>query len=54
MDKVDLARYQDIIVTTATDVGLKVLAAIVFWVVGRWLVVCCRRVYGGAAPSQGW
>lgn len=38
MDKADFARYQEIIMTTATDVGLKVLAAIVFWVVGRWLI----------------
>lgn len=38
MDKADFTRYQDLIVTTATDVGIKVLAAIVFWVVGRWLI----------------
>ena len=34
----DISRYQDIIVTTATDVGLKILAAIAFWFIGRWLI----------------
>lgn len=34
----DVSRYQDLIVTTATDVGLKIVAAIIFWVVGRWLI----------------
>lgn len=35
----NISRYQDIIVTTATDVGLMVLAAIAFSVLGRWLIV---------------
>lgn len=34
----DISRYQDIFVTTATDVGIKILAAIAFWVIGRWLI----------------
>lgn len=38
MTEHDIARYQDILVTTATDVGLKILAAIAFWVIGRWLI----------------
>lgn len=38
MDTQSLSRYQDLLLATATDVGLKVLAAIVFWVVGRWLI----------------
>jgi small conductance mechanosensitive channel len=38
MTEHDFSRYQDLLVTTATDVGLKILAAIVFWVVGRWLI----------------
>ena len=35
MDKADFTRYQDLIVATATDLGIKVLAAIAFWVIGR-------------------
>ena len=38
MDKADFTRYQDLIVSTATDLGIKVLAAIAFWVIGRWLI----------------
>lgn len=38
MTELNISRYQDLIVTTATDVGLKILAAIAFWVIGRWLI----------------
>jgi len=38
MTEQDISRYQDLIVTTATDVGVKILAAIAFWVIGRWLI----------------
>jgi len=38
MTEQDISRYQDILLTTATDVGLKILAAIAFWVIGRWLI----------------
>ena len=38
MNKEDISRWQDLILTTATDVGLKVLAAVAFWVIGRWLI----------------
>lgn len=38
MTEQDFSHYQDILVATATDVGLKILAAIAFWVIGRWLI----------------
>ena len=38
MTEQDISRYQDIFITTATDVGLKILAAIAFWMIGRWLI----------------
>ena len=38
MNKEDISRYQDLIVTAATELGLKVLAAVAFWVIGRWLI----------------
>ncbi len=38
MNKEDISRYQDLIVTAATDLGLKILAAVAFWVIGRWLI----------------
>lgn len=38
MNPKSLSSFQEIIVATATEVGLKVLAAIAFWVIGRWLI----------------
>jgi small conductance mechanosensitive channel len=38
MTEQDISRYQDIFITTATDVGIKILAAIAFWMIGRWLI----------------
>ncbi len=38
MNEQSLAHYKDLIATAATDVGLKVLAAVAFWVIGRWLI----------------
>ena len=34
----DTAAIQTFLTTTATELGIKVLAAIAFWVVGRWLI----------------
>ncbi len=38
MNRDDVSRFQDLVLTTATDLGLKILAAIAFWVIGRWLI----------------
>ena len=35
MTEQDISRYQDILITTATEVGLKLLASIAFWVICR-------------------
>jgi small conductance mechanosensitive channel len=34
----DIASIQNFLATTAVDIGLKILAAIAFWVIGRWLI----------------
>jgi small conductance mechanosensitive channel len=34
----DMANIQTFLTTTAVDIGLKILAAIAFWVIGRWLI----------------
>lgn len=41
MNAQDISRWQDLAVQYASDFGIKVLAAIAFWVIGRWLI---RRV----------
>ncbi len=38
MDQLTLDKIQTTLMTYATEFGVKVLAAIVFWLVGRWLV----------------
>ena len=38
MDMKDVSRYQDLIMASVTNIGLKVLAALVFWIIGRWLI----------------
>lgn len=34
----DIQAVQTFLTTTAIDVGIKILAAIVFWIVGRWII----------------
>ena len=34
----DISAFQLFLSTTATELAIKVLAAIAFWVVGRWLI----------------
>ncbi|MBL8399275.1 MAG: mechanosensitive ion channel family protein [Candidatus Accumulibacter sp.] len=38
MNAQDLTRWQDVIVQYGSELGAKVLAAIAFWVIGRWLI----------------
>lgn len=52
MDAQSLSRYQDWLLAAATDVGLKVLAAIVFWVVGRWLIGIALGMVRAALERQ--
>ena len=51
MDK-DMQRYADIAAAYATDVGLKVLAAIAFWIIGRWLIGLAGRALQRALEAQ--
>lgn len=52
MTEHDISRYQDILITTATDVGLKLLAAIAFWVIGRWLIGMALRMLRSTLEKQ--
>lgn len=38
MNQSDITRWQEIALQYATDLGVKILAAIAFWVIGRWLI----------------
>ncbi len=52
MNKEDISHWQDLIVTTATEVGIKVLAAVAFWVIGRWLIGVAVRMVRGSLERQ--
>ena len=53
MSSVDFSKIQDLVVDTATDVGIKILGAIALWVIGRWLIgITLRMVRGGLERQQ--
>ena len=52
MTEQDISHYQDIVITTMTDVGFKILAAIAFWVVGRWLIGMALGMIRAALEKQ--
>lgn len=47
-----LQQYSDLVLQYATDAGFKVLAAIVFWIVGRWLIGLVGRMLQSALSRQ--
>jgi small conductance mechanosensitive channel len=40
----NMSKYQDLALTYLTDAGLKIIAAIIFWIVGRWLIGLAGRM----------
>jgi small conductance mechanosensitive channel len=52
MDVQNIAKLQDTIVATLTEVAFKVLAAFVLWVVGRWLIGVAVRLVQSMLKKQ--
>ena len=52
MNAQDISRYQDLFITTATDIGQKILGAIAFWVIGRWLINLAVRLVRTSLERQ--
>ena len=48
----DMQKYADIAAAYATEAGLKILAAIVFWIVGRWLIGLAGRMLQRVLEKQ--
>jgi len=46
------SQYTDLILSHAFEIGIKVLAAIVFWVVGRWLIGVAVRLVQNSLQRQ--
>ncbi len=51
MDK-QITYYSDLLITYATEAGFKILAAIVLWVIGRWLIGLVGRMLHNALTRQ--
>jgi small conductance mechanosensitive channel len=45
-------KYTDIIAAHATELGLKILAAIAFWIIGRWLIGLAGRMLKHVLEKQ--
>ncbi|HQS61188.1 MAG TPA: mechanosensitive ion channel family protein, partial [Polynucleobacter sp.] len=52
MKEIDVNRIQEILVTAATDIGLKILAAIAFWLIGRWLIGLALSILSKGLEQQ--
>lgn len=48
----DFQRYTDIAASYATEAGLKILAAIAFWIIGRWLIGLAGRMLQRVLQQQ--
>ncbi len=47
-----VSQYQQLIVTYATEIGTKIIAAIIFWFIGRWLIGLAGRMMRTAFERQ--
>lgn len=47
-----MGQYQQLVVTYATEIGTKIIAAIIFWVVGRWLIHLVQRMLQQVLEKQ--
>jgi small conductance mechanosensitive channel len=52
MDATTLQKFEAIVVVYATEFGVKILAALAFWVIGRWLIHFVVRMVQGSLSRQ--
>ena len=52
MDTQSLQSFRDLIVGYATVFGVKILAALAFWIVGRWLIHFVVRLVQNSLGKQ--
>lgn len=48
MTDINFSHIQEVLITAATDVGLKVLSAIALWILGRWIIGVSQRLIKAA------
>jgi small conductance mechanosensitive channel len=52
MDPVEIAKLKETVLLAVTDIGVKVLAAFAFWIIGRWLIGVAVRMVQSALGKQ--
>lgn len=52
MDAAQIQKLQDVVTTYAVDFGVKILAAIAFWLIGRWLIGMVIGMLGKSLNQQ--
>lgn len=52
MDSQELSRYRELAVQYASEFGIKIIAAILFWVIGRWLIGFALHLIRNALEKQ--
>jgi small conductance mechanosensitive channel len=52
MDTIQLDKLKDTLITTGAEIGVKILAAFFFWMVGRWLIGAAVRLLQAALHKQ--
>ena len=55
MNTIDINQWQSIATQYIADFGVKIIAAIAFWIVGRWLIGMALRLIDkslGAGPQK--
>lgn len=48
----NMGHYQQLVITYATEIGTKIIAAIIFWIVGRWLIHLVQRMLEQVLEKQ--
>ena len=48
----NMGQYQQLVATYAIEIGTKIIAAIIFWIVGRWLIGLVGRMLQQAVSSS--
>lgn len=48
----ELEHYQELVATYGMAIGTKIVAAIIFWIVGRWLIGLVGRMMRQALEEQ--
>ncbi|MBP6707842.1 MAG: mechanosensitive ion channel family protein, partial [Candidatus Accumulibacter sp.] len=52
MNEQDLSRWQELALQYGYEFGIKILAAVAFWIIGRWLIGLVGRMVQSALGRQ--